>query len=180
MGIGVGVAAVGKKGEVIFNHVADLEVPAVVKNSVEKAVAKTKKGVKTAAQTTAKTVGHGVKAAAKQVKSELSKVGAEMSQFGAIDIESNISPSEKSTIMNFLRDEARVRSGKHEMSDTPDAKGHTKVGGSASNGNINAVTKFMGGSAYLPTNGSTGVYIYLDDETKQISGFAASIKWKFN
>lgn len=176
MGIGLGVAAMGKKGEVIFNHVADLEVPASVKNSVKKAVAKTKTGAKAAT----KTVQEGAAWAAKKAKSELSKAGAELSQFGAVDIDSQIKPEDKSAIVNFLKDEARLRSGKKEMSDAPDAKGHQKIGGSASNGNINAAMKFMGGAAFLPTDGSTGVYLYLDKETNKVSGFAAAIKWKFH
>lgn len=176
MGIGVGVAAMGKKGEVVFNHVVDLKVPPAVKNSVKKAVTETKKGAKAAA----KTIGKGAAWAEKKAKSELSKAGAELSQFGAVDIDSKIKPEDRSAIVNYLKDEARLRSGKKEMSDAPDAKGHQKLGGSASNSNINAAMKFMGGGAFLPTDGSTGVYLYLDKETNKVSGFAATIKWKFN
>ena len=63
-------------------------------------------------------------------------------------------------------------------SDTPDIDGYSSYGASTSNGNINAAIKFLGGSAFLPTNGSTGVYLYLDNETNEVSGFMATIKWK--
>lgn len=173
MGAQFGVAAKGKNGEVIFNHVADLEVPATVRNGVKKAMNAAKK----AGGKTSDAVGHGVKGAAKQVKNELSKAGAELSQFGVVDLESQIKPDEQSAIVGFLKDSVRKKMGEVDMGDVPDVHGHSKFGGSTSNSNINAALKFVGGGAFLPTEGSTGVYVYVDDKTNRLSGFAASIKW---
>jgi hypothetical protein len=55
--------------------------------------------------------------------------------------------------------------------------GNPSYGASASNSNINAALKMVGIGAFLPTGGDTGDYVYLDVKTKEVSGFAVSLKW---
>jgi len=173
MGAFLGVAAKGRNGEVIISNVTSVEVPLAVTRGIKKAVG----AAKTAGKVTASTIGTGLDWAKNQAKSELSNVGQELSVFGKLDFENQLNEDHKSILVNALRDGARKRSGKSEMSDVPDVKGHSSYGASASNSNINAALKMVGIGAFLPTGGDTGAYIYLNEQTKEISGFAVSLKW---
>lgn len=173
MGVLLGVAAKGRNGEVIINNLVSVEVPLAVTQGIKKAVGT----AKTAGKATASTVGSGLDWAKNQAKSELSNAGKELSVFGKLDLENELNDDHKSILVNALRDGARKRSGKSEMSDVPEVDGNPSYGASASNSNINAALKMVGIGAFLPTGGDTGAYVYLNDKTKEVSGFAVSLKW---
>ncbi len=178
IGAAFGISARGQNGETVFNHIAELDVPAPVKNAVKKAVQKTTKAATTAGKATQSGAGWVARKVEGAVKDEASKLRGELRQLGQVDIDSHLSADHRSAIMDFLRGSARKQQGKQQASDVPDLKGHSPYGASVSNGNINAAFQFLGGGAYLPTKGSTGVFLYVEDETKRISGFAASLKWE--
>jgi len=173
MGAFLGVAAQGRDGEVIINNVTSVEVPLAVSNGIKKAVG----AAKTAGKATASTIGSGLDWAKNQAKSELSNMSKELSVFGKLDFENYLNDDHKSILVNALRDGARKRSGKLQMSDVPDVDGHSSYGASASNSNINAALKMVGIGAFLPTGGDTGAYVYFNERTNEISGFAVSLKW---
>jgi hypothetical protein len=178
MGASFGVSAKGQNGEMVFNHVADLSVPAPIKNAVKKAVQASSKATAAGGDAAKAGAGFVAKQVKNVVKNETSKLKKELKQFGEIDIDSHLNPDERSAILNYLRDGARKKQGKVEASDVPEVDGHSSYGTTVSNGNVNSAMKFVGGSAFLPTNGNMGVYLYVDDFSKKVSGFAATLKWE--
>lgn len=177
MGASVGVAARGSNGEVVINHLVNVEVPLSVKTGVKKAIRAAKSAAGTAGKATASAVGTGFDWAKRQATDELSKAGKELSMFGTLDLENHLTEVQKSAIVGALRDGARKRAGKTEMSDAPEVSGQSSYGASASNSNINAALKMVGVGAFLPTGGNTGAYVYINEETNAVSGFAVSLKW---
>ena len=173
MDLNLGIAAKGPNGEVIINNVGSVKVPLAVVQSVKKAVG----AAKTAGSKTATAAETGLNWARNQAKSELYNLGKELSVFGKLDFENELNDDHKSILLNALRDDARKRSGKSEMSDVPDIDGYASYGASASNSNINAALKMVGIGAFLPTGGDTGAYVYVDKHTNGLAGFAVSLKW---
>lgn len=172
-GVSVGVAAKGRNGEFVINNLIEIKVPIAAKTAVKKAVNATK----SAAKATVKVVEKGADKVKHAAKDEASKASKELKCFGELDLDKCLNEDERSSVMNALRDMARKQSGKTVESDVPDVKGNTSIGGSASNSNINAALKWAGFGAYLPTDGSTGAYVYINEETKKLSGFAVQLKW---